>query len=178
VETWILLALHAHAGPLLDVLFRVSHVLGGQDFCSVLVLSAAAFHLLRGERREAVAWLSVGILTAVVIVALKTLAVRPRPELWPRIVSQGGSSFPSGHAVVSAALYPLLGWMLTRARPRLRPLALLLGLTTALLVGLGRLYLGLHWPSDVVAGWTLGALESVAAIGWLRRSESGPGRGV
>jgi undecaprenyl-diphosphatase len=160
------------------MLFRISHVLASQRFCSVLVLSAALVHLLRRERREAVAWIAVGVSTAVVIETLKHFIVRPRPELWSRIVTQGGSSFPSGHAVASAALYPLLAWVLVRGRPRLRPPALALGAAIALLIGLGRLYLGLHWPSDVLGGWALGALESAAAIAWLRRAEPRPGQAL
>jgi undecaprenyl-diphosphatase len=174
VETRILLALHAHAGSLLDLLFRFSHLLGTQRFCSLLVLSAALIHLLRGERREAVAWIAVGVTTVVVIETLKHLIMRPRPELWPRLVTQGGSSFPSGHAVASAAFYPLLAWLLARKRPRLRRPALALGAAVALLIGLGRLYLGLHWPSDVLGGWALGALESTAAIAWLGRTRGAP----
>jgi undecaprenyl-diphosphatase len=173
METRILVAIHEQAGPLLDVLFVVSHTLGSRAFLTALVLSAAAVHTLLGERREAVAWIAVGVATVVAIELIKDLVARPRPELWPRLVTQGGSSFPSGHAVATAAFYPLLAWAVTRHRPRLFPAALAFATILVLLVSLGRLYLGLHWPTDVLAGWAIGAAESTAAIAWLKGR--GPG---
>jgi membrane-associated phospholipid phosphatase len=169
VDLRILLFIHAHASPFLDALARFSHALGTRAFCIALVLSAAFVHRLRGERREAVAWIGIGVSTVTMIEVLKALIMRPRPELWPRLVLQGGSSFPSGHAIASAAFYPLLAWLATRAHPRLRPAALALAAALAAFVGLGRLYLGLHWPTDVLAGWMLGAAECLVVIAWLRR---------
>jgi undecaprenyl-diphosphatase len=169
VETRILLIIHDHSSPLLDALACFSHLLGTRAFCSALVLSAALVHLLWGQRRAAAAWIGVGVATVAAIELFKPLVMRPRPELWPRLVLQGGSSFPSGHAIASAAFYPLLAWVLTRRRPRLRLAALAVAAAMILFVGIGRLYLGLHWPTDVLAGWCIGTVEVVAAIGWLER---------
>jgi membrane-associated phospholipid phosphatase len=169
VETRILLIIHAHSSPFLDGIARFSHLLGTRAFCTALVLSAAVIHGLRGQRREAVAWIGVGVATVAAIDVLKPLVMRPRPGLWPSLVVQGGSSFPSGHAIASAAFYPLLAWVLTRRRPRLLPAALAFAVAMVVFVGLGRLYLGLHWPTDVLAGWCIGTAQAVAAIAWLRR---------
>jgi undecaprenyl-diphosphatase len=171
VDTRILLFIHAHSSPLLDELARVSHLLGTRAFCIALVLSAAFLHRARGERREAVAWIGIGLTTVTVIEVLKALVLRPRPELWPRLVLQGGSSFPSGHAIASAAFFPLLAWLAARRHPRLLPAALALAVALSLFVGLGRLYLGLHWPTDVLAGWMLGAAECLVVIAWLKRPD-------
>jgi undecaprenyl-diphosphatase len=173
MEARILFAIHDHAGPMLDVLFALSHTLGSRAFLTVLVLTAAGVHGLFGQRREAIAWIAVGVATVVAIELIKDLVARPRPQLWPRLVIQGGSSFPSGHAVAAAAFYPLLAWVVTRHRPRLFPAALSLAAALVLLVSLGRLYLGLHWPTDVLAGWAIGATESTAAVAWLK--SRGPG---
>jgi membrane-associated phospholipid phosphatase len=169
METRILLAIHQHAGPLLDVLFGFSHSLGSKASFSVLVLSAALIHALLGQRREALAWLGIGVATVGSIEVIKGLVARPRPELWARLYNQGGSSFPSGHAVAAAAFYPLLAWVLTRRRPRLVPVAFALAGALVFLVSAGRLYLGLHWPTDVLGGWAIGATESAVTIAWLRR---------
>src|SRR5262245_66029144 len=99
METRILLVIHAHESPLLDELARFSHLLGTRAFCTAFVLSAALIHLLWGQRREAAAWMGVGVGTVAAIEVFKPLVMRPRPELWPRLVLQGGSSFPSGHAI-------------------------------------------------------------------------------
>lgn len=164
-ETALLLSIHGLSSPLLDMLFRLSHELGTLPFSAVLVLAAVAWHRRCGERREALAWLVVGLTTLVLHLSLKPIFGRPRPDLWPRLVGDSDFSFPSGHALVSAAFYPLLAWVTLRLR---RVAFVLVGVGLPLFVGFGRLYLGVHWPTDVLAGWTLGAAQAAAAIRWTR----------
>jgi undecaprenyl-diphosphatase len=115
---------------------------------------------------------AVGAAAALLPELLKLVAARPRPALWPWLLPTSGYSFPSGHAVAGAALYPLLGWLLLRGRGLGRT-GYALGLAVGVFVGLGRLYVGVHWPSDVLAGWALGAALSLGAVRWL----DGPGPG-
>lgn len=166
METDILLWIHRHAAPPLDAAFRFSWLLGALGFCSPLVLLAAAWHLARRERREALAWLAVGAAAALLPELVKAAAARPRPTLWPWLIPTSGFSFPSGHAVAGTALYPLLGWLALRARGLGRA-GYALGLAVGVFVGVGRLYVGVHWPSDVVASWAIGAALSLAAVRWL-----------
>lgn len=175
METRVLLWIHAQATPALDVLFKISHVIGSEPFCIALVLAFAAWHGRRGERLEALVWIALGLTTYALVEGLKPALARARPELWPRIVAQSGYSFPSGHALASATLYPLLAWMLSRRdAARSAPLfAAAVGL--AFFIGLGRLYLGVHWPSDVLAGWLLGGAQALLGIQWLRRRERSAG---
>lgn len=165
-ETALLLALHRYSSPLGDALFRVSHELGTLGFLAGLVLATCGWHRLRGESREAQAWLAVGLTTLALFLLLKPAFARPRPELWPRLVSASDFSFPSGHALGSAAFYPLLAWTTVRLRGGAFGL---LSLGLPLFIGVGRLYLGVHWPTDVLAGWALGGVQSAAAIRWLSR---------
>jgi undecaprenyl-diphosphatase len=167
MDTGVLLWIHRQATPALDVLFRFSHELGTVPFCIVLVVAAVACHLARRERREAVAWAVVGVTTYFLPELIKAAVVRPRPTLWPWLVSVAGFSFPSGHAVAGTAFYPLLAWFALRSRTGMGGEAYALGLVPAVFIGVGRLYLGVHWPSDVLAGWALGALLSSGAILWL-----------
>jgi undecaprenyl-diphosphatase len=92
---------------------------------------------------------------------------RPRPELVPHGVEIHTASFPSGHAMMSAVVYLTLGALLARTQSSQAVKAYILGvaifLTTA--VGASRVYLGVHWPTDVLAGWALGGLW--ALICWL-----------
>lgn len=169
MEAEVLLRIHAHATPLLDALFRVSHALGNTPICAVLVLAAAAWHLRRGERREAVVWIALGLTTLALMEGLKPVVARSRPELWPRLVAQGGFSFPSGHALASATFYPLLAWEVTQRRPAEAARWYALAVALALFIGFGRLYLGVHWPTDVLGGWTLGAAQGLLGILWLGR---------
>jgi undecaprenyl-diphosphatase len=173
VDRAILIWIHHHATRPLDALFRFSHELGTLPFCATLVVAAIVWHLARAERRRAAAWASVGIATLVLTEAVKLAVGRPRPDLWLHLVPVSGFAFPSGHAMAGAALFPLLGWIGLR---RHRALGYALGLIVAAYVGVGRLYLGVHWPSDVLAGWAIGAALSGAAVWWLgERSDSKSG---
>ena len=172
MEASILRAIHAHLSPVLDRLFVLSHDLGTFWFCAPLVLAMALWHRSRGERHDGRIWIVVGLSTWAIQELVKRLVARPRPELWPRLLGAGSFSFPSGHALASATLYPLLAWDLTRTRPRaVRGAALGAAVALSLFIGFGRLYLGVHWPSDVAAGWTLGAVQAVAAIRRLGRTD-------
>jgi undecaprenyl-diphosphatase len=172
VDSAILLWIHQRATPALDVLFRWSSTLGTGPFCVALVLGAVLWHAVKRHRAQWMAWVTVGLSTLVLSTVIKLVVARPRPTLWPWIVSVSGFSFPSGHAISSAAFFPLLGWLVLRGRPHGGRWGYAIGLLVAAYVGTGRLYLGVHWPSDVLAGWALGAAQSGAAVWWLGREEA------
>lgn len=160
-ETALLQSIHGLHTPFLDGLFLFSHELGTLRFSALLALVAISWHVRRGERRAALAWLVVGLTTISVDSFVKPGFGRARPELWPRMIEPTSFSFPSGHALVSATLFPLFAWVTLRLR-RIR--FLVLGVGVPLFVGFGRLYLGVHWPTDVLAGWALGATQAFVAI--------------
>jgi undecaprenyl-diphosphatase len=133
--------------------------LGGTTIISMVTLVTAGFLMLSGKRNAAVL-VMVSILGAVVLsYAIKAGIERPRPELFPHGVEVYTASFPSGHATGSAATYLTLGALLARLQPqrRLKIYLMAVAVLLTLMIGLSRLYLGVHWPSDVLAGWTLGA---------------------
>ena len=166
MEADILLWIHARASPALDTVARFSWALGALRYCAPGVLLLVGWHLARRERRESLAWLAVGLAAALVPELVKVAVARPRPTLWPWLLPTTGYSFPSGHAVAGAALYPLLGWLALRGWGLGRA-GYALGLAVAAFIGVGRLYVGVHWPSDVGAGWAIGAALSLGAVRWL-----------
>ena len=95
---------------------------------------------------------------------LKHVYARPRPALVPHLVDVTSSSFPSGHATDSAIVYLTLAALLARTVPErgLRIYIIGLAILLTLLIGCSRVFLGVHYPSDVVAGWTLGAAWALA----------------
>lgn len=98
---------------------------------------------------------------------LKQLFERARPELVPHAIEVHSLSFPSGHSTLAAVTYLTLGALLARIEQRASLKAYLLGtaMLLAILIGLSRIYLGVHWPTDVLAGWALGA--AWAMLCWL-----------
>jgi undecaprenyl-diphosphatase len=124
----------------------------------------AVLTLVRRRTADTLAFASGFVLTVSLNPLLKELVDRDRPDLWPRLVSVSRFSFPSGHAANSAAL--ALGVVLL-VPPRHRRLALVGGGAGLLLVALSQLGLGVHYPSDIVAGW-LWAATCTAAVWSVR----------
>ena len=133
--------------------------LGGFTVLWLLTLAAAGYLLMTGRRTDAILLAgSIGggsLLNA----ALKLFFGRERPEVVPHLVQVSNASYPSGHAMLSAVAYLTIAAMLARGEKRLAPRLYLLALAVVLvvLIGLSRLYLGVHWPSDVLGGWCLGS---------------------
>ncbi|TWS98490.1 phosphatase PAP2 family protein [Reyranella sp. CPCC 100927] len=138
--------------------------LGG--YTVILIMSAAAVGYLAIVRQ----WSSVALIVvslaggAALNNALKYWFDRPRPDLVAHLVDVHTLSFPSGHAMLSAITYLTLGALIARVQPnrRLKAYVLAVGVVLTLLVGASRVYLGVHWPTDVLAGWSLGAAWAIA----------------
>ena len=111
---------------------------------------------------------------------LKAGFERPRPELVPHGSLVYTASFPSGHSMMAAVVYLTLGALLARAQPRRRLKVYLLALAVlvTVAVGISRVYLGVHWPTDVLAGWTIGGAWALlwwaVALGLQRRGRIEP----
>jgi undecaprenyl-diphosphatase len=98
---------------------------------------------------------------------LKWWFARARPAIVPHLVNVGSASFPSGHSMLALVTYLTLGALLARFIPRRRSrtYCVTVSLVLALLVGLSRIYLGVHYPTDVLAGWSAGL--AWALLCWL-----------
>jgi undecaprenyl-diphosphatase len=141
--------------------------LGGHVVLTIVTLATLAYLIMTRKSHAAVlvfAAVGGGMLLST---ALKMGFERPRPDLVPHAARVYTASFPSGHAMLSAVTYLTLGALLARVQPSRRLKAFLLGLAVSLtiLVGASRVYLGVHWPSDVLAGWCVGA--AWASLCWF-----------
>ena len=133
--------------------------LGGVTVLTLTTLLAIGSLLVQRKRAHA---LLIGIAVgggAVLSALLKMGYARPRPTIVAHLVEVTSSSFPSGHAMNSAVTYLTLGALLARAVPdhRLKVYLLWVGVLLTMLVGISRVFLGVHWPTDVMAGWAVGS---------------------
>lgn len=141
--------------------------LGGTAVLTFITVASVLYLLV--ARKPRTAWfLCAAIAGGQVLSSLLKLGVeRPRPDLVSHLVDVHTLSFPSGHAMLSAVTYLTLGSLLARIMPDRASRVYVIGIAVLLtfLVGMSRIYLGVHWPSDVLAGWCAGA--AWAMLCWL-----------
>jgi membrane-associated phospholipid phosphatase len=156
-----LLAINGWSNPLLDTLSITATQLGGVIGVGILVTLGAVVLWRLGKRARAVFLvMSVGG-AGLLNVMLKAIFQRDRPELWQRLVTEDTFSFPSGHAMASSAL--ALSLIVIFWHTRFRVPALIVALLYMVIIGFTRLYLGVHYPTDIVAGWIVSGMW-VAAV--------------
>jgi undecaprenyl-diphosphatase len=146
--------------PWMEEMGRDLTALGGFTILTGLTLASLGLMLMLGRKRLALLTL-VAIAGGMQVSAmLKEFFDRPRPDLVPHGVLVTSASFPSGHAMMAAVVYLTLGVLLARTQPylRLRLFIITLSVIITLLVGVSRVYLGVHWPTDVLAGWMVGGI--------------------
>ncbi|MFC1642828.1 phosphatase PAP2 family protein [Myxococcota bacterium] len=142
--------------PALTVVGLALTALGEGAFLTLVVLGGSLV-LRRSGSGEVALLLSSGILAAAVTHAIKFAVARPRPQLVERVVEAAGYAFPSGHTFGAAAVYLALAVGLGRRCLRWRIQLVALAWLVVIGVGASRVYLGVHYPTDVIAGWLLGA---------------------
>jgi len=141
--------------------------LGGTSVLSLVTVGAVGF-LLITRRWKAAGWLLVAVCGGALLTTLvKDFIGRARPDVVLHLVKVTNPSFPSGHAAISAATYLTIAALLTSVSEQGAVRGYLLGsaIFLTLMIGATRIYLGVHWPSDVLAGWCLGA--AWALLCWL-----------
>ena len=186
-DTDILLALrdpghlHTPIGPhWLKGAMRDITSLGSTSILVLVTVSVAAYFLVRRQPRTALFMLAAVAGGQVLGTLLKLGVERPRPELVPPLMNETSYSFPSGHAMMSAVTFLTLGSLAARALKdrAARVYVLSLAVAATLLVGVSRIYLGVHWPSDVLGGWCAGfawaMLCWLIARWWLKNRPTPP----
>lgn len=150
----VLIAIHETARPILDSAFLLISSLGyGFGLVPFDVLFTLWLAFKRRWRDSIFALVALGGSFGLNTLA-KHVFERARPHLWNPISLEGTYSFPSGHAMASATLGVVIVVLTTRTRTR--PLLIAVVATLILLIGISRVYLGVHYPSDVVGGWAAG----------------------
>lgn len=148
-------------------MMRDFSALGGTSVLVIVTLGVVGFLLLQ-RRRLLALMMGTSVSTGMVVSqVLKWGFDRPRPDLVPALTRVYTLSFPSGHTMMSAVTYLTLGVLCARTSMGTILKGYILGLAVFLtvIVGVSRVYLGVHWPTDVLAGWAVGA--GWAVLCWL-----------
>jgi len=181
IDSLLLLALRSAKDPSdplgpqwVEEMARDLTALGSFGVLALLTAAAVGYLVLAAKRHAAIAVLAAVAGGVVLSTALKLGFDRPRPDLVPHAVEVYTASFPSGHSMMAAVTYLTLGALLARVEGdwRLKLYWVGIALLLTLLVGFSRVYLGVHWPSDVLGGWALGATWALACwivMQWLQR---------
>lgn len=162
----VLQAVNTLSTPWLDALVAGLTELGGVIGVVLLGVGASALLWRRGHRLKTIQLL-LGVGGAILLnVLLKSVFQRDRPELWERIVTENSYSFPSGHAMASGAL--ALSVVVLLWPTRWRWLAVISSALYTSVIAFTRLYLGVHYPTDVIAGWIVSAAWVALVVGIIR----------
>ncbi|MBW4417826.1 MAG: phosphatase PAP2 family protein [Myxacorys californica WJT36-NPBG1] len=129
-----------------------------------LCLFVSLWLLIRRQRSEAITIAIAAVGALGLNMLLKSLFERDRPQLWTRTVDVRYYSFPSGHAMLSMVIWGLFGYLLASRFPKWRNQIVIATSVLILLIGFSRLYFGVHWLTDIVAGYAAGFVWLVACL--------------
>jgi len=161
VDKAVLLFIHSHVPGYLNPFFAAVTLTGSAKFLFPFTALITLLLILAGLRSEALLLASSQAGAALVIVIIKTLVARGRPSLW-QTEWYWGASFPSGHTLAVAAFATAATLCVRRIRPGVHGITVAAATLWIFLVGLSRLVLGVHWPTDVLAAACIGAFLPMA----------------
>lgn len=164
----------AIGGPGIEELVRDVTALGGVAIIGLVTISTVGFLVMSRKTHAALLVLGATVGGQLLSAGLKELYARPRPAIVPHLMHASQASFPSGHSLLAAVTYLTLGALLARLvdRPGLKLYIIGIAVTITVLVGLSRVYLGVHYPTDVLAGWVAGLAWAILCwevARWLQR---------
>lgn len=153
--------------------------LGSTIVLTLVVGIVATFLVLKRQRRTALLVVAATLSGATVVTLVKQAVARTRPDVVQQLMAETSHSFPSGHAANSAVVYLTMAALLFPVLRdwRMRMFVVAVALLLVGLIGVTRVYLGVHWPSDVLAGWAFGSCWALLWWGfelWLLRRRTRP----
>jgi membrane-associated phospholipid phosphatase len=166
-DTTFLLWIHQFANPVADQVMLAITQLGNPNVVIPIAIITLIFLWLDRHYSKAKFFALACLGGAILNAGLKLVFSKPRPALWQRLIVETSYSFPSGHALGSLVLYGAIAYLGTAYYPRFAGLIYGGAIALTVLIGFSRLYLGVHWPTDILAGYGIGALWLIICIGML-----------
>lgn len=153
-----LLWLHQFANPQLDRVMLFFTALGDPPTVVTIFLITTVWLVLRRHYIDSIRFAIACAGGVVINQEMKLFFAKPRPELWPRLITDLTFSFPSGHAVGSMVVYGFIAYILAKELQRYKGYIYAIVSMLIIAIGLSRLYLGVHYPTDIIAGYGVGLL--------------------
>jgi len=164
----ILLWIHSFANPTLDRLMEFITGFNNPDFVTVVAVVTLALLVWQRCYAEAKIFAIDSAGGVILSYGLKSVFGKARPDLWESAVKEISFSYPSGHALGSTVLYGFLAYLFATRIPQFAWLIYLLAVMLIGAIGLSRLYLGVHWPTDIIGGYGIGFLWLTFCITMLK----------
>jgi len=160
--------LHGYANPSRDaVMLTITQLADARVV--ILIVAVTLVILWWQHHREEAKFFAVACLGALILnTGLKLFFTKPRPHIFPSLIAETSFSFPSGHALGGFVMYGFLAYLLSAHFPKFSKLIYTLAVFTIALIGLSRMYIGVHWPTDIIAGYGIGYLWLMICIIMLK----------
>lgn len=170
IDSTVELAVHRLDSPIADVIMKTATFIGSDVVVIPVLLLVMAFAIHRRKRRAAI----ILAINAIVVTGsnslLKLAFSRERPTLFDKIALPTSYSFPSGHSMSAMGIYGVVAAVLIAFYPRKKPLIATLAAVLIFTIGFSRIYLGVHWPFDVIGGFAGGVPPLVVSVYLLHRT--------
>ncbi len=153
-----LLWIHQFANPELDRVMLFITSLGDPAMVVTIFISTIVWLGMKRRYTDGIRFIIACAGGVILNQVMKLFFAKPRPELWTRLISETSFSFPSGHAVGSMVVYGFIAYILAREFPIYRRYIYAVASILIIVIGFSRLYLGVHYPTDIIAGYGVGIL--------------------
>ena len=169
-DTNVLLWIHQSSNPFLDSIMLTITGLGNPPMVVAFIVGTT-FWLWRKRKSLQLKIFALICLGGIVFnMGLKLVFTKTRPHLWNQLIVETTFSFPSGHALGASIMYGFLAYLLATEFPLFSLLIYVFMIGLILMIGFSRLYLGVHWLTDVIAGYLVGSLWLITCIYILKRN--------
>ena len=173
IDTQIAIAVHQRQSPVLDIIMILFTKIGTGPMLFATSAAVAYWSYRRGRRSYMLVVVANLVVAIVVNPILKQIFARARPTLFEVLKRPDTYSFPSGHSMSAMVIYGGLAAVIIALRPASRPLVVICAGILICGIGFSRVYLGAHWPMDVLAGWASGVPFLIATVHIVHRAKRG-----
>lgn len=173
IDTEIAMAVHGPHMPVLDIVM-ILFTMTGTGPVFITVSAAVGYWAFKRGRNSYILVLVANVIIAIVVnPLLKQIFARARPTLFEVIQRPDTYSFPSGHSMSAMVIFGSLATVIIALRPKMKPFVMTCAAILIVGIGVSRVYLGAHWPMDVLAGWASGVPFLIATVHIIHRAKRG-----